>query len=73
MVRPMCSPKVMEEKVLKLKLAVVGRAIPNGDRWYGHVLRRDDNNVLIVVLDLEVARESEDKQSRPGRDRKKAV
>ena len=24
------------------------------DSWYGHVLRRDDDNVLKIALDLEV-------------------
>ena len=29
-------------------------ATANGVRWYGHVLRRDDDSVLRVALDLEV-------------------
>ena len=27
----------------------------NGVKWYGHVLRRDDDSVLRVSLDLEVS------------------
>ena len=27
----------------------------NGVRWYGHVLRRDDDSVLRVALNLEVS------------------
>ena len=38
-------------------------ATPNGVRWYGHVLRRDDDSILRVA----VARESNDDQRRPGR------
>ena len=33
-----------------------GERMPDrGARWYGHVLRRDDNSVLRVALDLEVS------------------
>ena len=31
-------------------------ATANRVRWYGHVLRRDDNIVLRVALDFEVSR-----------------
>ena len=30
-------------------------ATANGVRWYGHVLRRDDNSVLRVALNFEVS------------------
>ena len=30
-------------------------ATANGVRWYGHVLRRDDDSVLRIALDLEVS------------------
>ena len=30
-------------------------ATANGVRWYGHVLRRDDDSVLRVALDVEVS------------------
>ena len=30
-------------------------ATANGFRWYGHVLKRDDNSILRVALDLEVS------------------
>ena len=43
----------------------------NGVRWYGHVLWRDDNNVLRVALDLEVS--GKRKQGRPKKTWKKQV
>ena len=46
--------------MLGLKVTIDRLAIANGVRWYGHVLRRDDDSVLRVALDLKVARESED-------------
>ena len=60
MVRAMCGQKVVDRKTTeehghvgvektKNRLATV-----NGVRWYGHVLRRDDDSVLRVALDLEV-------------------
>ena len=62
MVKAMCSQKVIDRKVteeqmnmLGLKESIDGLATANGDRWYGHVLKRDDNSVLRVALDLEVS------------------
>ena len=46
-------------------------ATVNGVRWYGHVLRRDDNNVLRVALDLEVS--GKRKRGRPKKAWKKQV
>ena len=75
MVRAMCGQKVVDRKtteeqmdMLGLKETIDRLATANGVRWYGHVLRRDDDNVLRVALNLEgVARESEDDRGRPGR------
>ena len=46
-------------------------ATTNGVRWYGHVLRRDDNSVLRVALDLEVS--GKGKRERPKKTWKKQV
>ena len=61
MVRAMCGKKVVYRKtteeqmdMLGLKETVDQLATANGVRWYGHELRRDDNSVLRVALDLEV-------------------
>ena len=61
MVRAMCSQKVVDRKttqelmdMLGLKKNIDWLATANEVRWYGHVLRRDDNSVLRVALDLEV-------------------
>ena len=40
--------------MLGLKETIDRLATANEVRWYGHVLRRDDNSVLRVVLNLEV-------------------
>ena len=60
MVRAMCGAKLMEEKrtgdlmeMLGLKESVVQMAKANGVRWYGHVLRRDDEHVLRKALEFE--------------------
>ena len=38
-----------------LKETIDRLATANGVRWYGHVLRRDNDSVLRVALDLEVS------------------
>ena len=45
--------------------------LANGVRWYGHVLRRDDDNVLRVAMDLEVS--GKRKRGRPKKTWKKQV
>ena len=66
--RAMCGQKVVDRKMteeqmdmLGLKKTIDQLATANGVRWYGHVLRRDDNSVLMVALNLEVSgKRSED-------------
>ena len=41
--------------MLELKETIDRLATANGVRWYGHVLRRDDDSVLRVALNLEVS------------------
>ena len=60
-VRAMCGAKLMEKKraedlmeILGLKEMVVQMAKANGVRWYRHVLRRDDGDVLRKALEFEV-------------------
>ena len=61
MVRAMCGQKVVDGEtteeqmdMLGLKETIHRLATANGVRWYGHVLRRDDDSVLKVALDLEL-------------------
>ena len=61
MVRAMCGHKVVDRKtteeqmdMLRLKETIDRLATANGVRWCGHVLRRNNNSVLRVALDLEV-------------------
>ena len=70
MVRAMCGQKVVDRTtteeqmdMLKLKETIERLAIANGVRWYRHVLRRDDDSVLRVALNLEV--NGNRKQGRP--------
>ena len=57
----MRSEKVVNRKtteqidMLRLKETIERLATANGVRWYGHVLRSDDENVLRVALNLEVS------------------
>ena len=60
-VRAMCSQKVIDRKTTKKQMGMLGLkkttdqlATGNRVRWYGHVLRGDDNSVLRVDLNLEV-------------------
>ena len=62
MVRVTCGQKVVDRKTTAEQMDMLGLketkdqlATANGVRWYGHVLRRDDNSVLRVALNLEVS------------------
>ena len=62
MVRAMCRQKVVDRDTTEKQMNMLGLretidrlATANGVRWYGYVLRRDDDNVLRVSLDLEVS------------------
>ena len=53
MVRSMCGVKLVDRKnmeelveMLGLKKTLDRMAKANGERWYGYVIRRDDNNIL---------------------------
>ena len=53
MVRAMCSQKVVDKKMTKKQMDMLGLkettdqlATVNGIRWYKHVLRRDDRIVF---------------------------
>ena len=58
----MCGQKVVDKKTTKEQMDMLGLkktidrlATANGVRWYGHVLRRDDDGVLRVALNLIVS------------------
>ena len=62
MVRAMCGVKIIEKRrsqelmsLLCLKDTLDGLAKASGVRWYEHVLRRDNGDVLRRALDFEVA------------------
>ena len=62
MVRTTCNHKVLNRKTtekqmdkLGLKETIDRLATANPIRWYGHVLRRNDDNVLKVALNLGVS------------------
>ena len=78
MVRAMCGQKMVDRKtteeqmdMLGLKKTIGRVATANGIRWYGHVLRRDDNSVLRVALNLEVS--GKRKRGRPKKTWRKQV
>ena len=61
MVRSMCGVKLVDikkredlVKVLGLKETLDRMAKANGARWYGHVIRRDDDNILKKAIMMEV-------------------
>ena len=78
MVRAMCSQKIVDGKTTEEQLDMLGLketidrlATANGVRWYGHVLRRYDDSVLRVALNLEVT--GKRKRGRPKKTWKKQV
>ena len=78
MVRAMCGQKVVDRKTTEEQMDMLGfketidrLATANGVRWYGHVLRRDDDSVLRVALNLEVS--GKRKRGRPRKIWKKQV
>ena len=78
MVKAMCGQKVVDRKtteeqmdMLGLKETIDRLATANGVRWYGHVLKRDDDSVLRVALDLEVSVKT--KRGRPKKTWKKKL
>ena len=78
MVRVVCGEKVVDRKTTEEQIAMLGLkettdqlAPANGVRWYGYALRRDDDSVLRVVLDLEVS--GKRKRGRPKKTWKKQM
>ena len=70
MMRAMCAVKIIEKRrsqelmsLLSLKDTLDGLARASGARWSGHVLRRDNGDVLRRALDFEVAGRKERKRS----------
>jgi len=61
MVRAMCGVKLVDRKNTKELMGMLGLqdtvdklAKSNGVRWYGHVLRKDEDDVLRRTLDFKV-------------------
>ena len=78
MVRAMCGQKVVDRKTTEKQMGMLGwkktvdcLATVNGVRWHGHVLRRDDDNVLRIALHLKVS--GKRKQGQPKNTWKKQV
>ena len=76
MVRAKCGQKVVDRKTTEKQMDMLGLkgsinrlATANGVRWYGQVLRRDDDSVLRVALNLEVS--GKRKRGRPKKAWKK--
>ena len=71
MVRAMCGQKVVDRKtteeqmnMLELRKTIDRLATANVVRCYGHVLRRDNNSVWRVALNLEVSGKRKRKRSK---------
>ena len=78
MLRAMCGRKFADKlttaermDMLGLKETMDGLAIANAVRWYGHVLRRDDDDVLKIALNFEV--NGKRKRGRPRKTWKQLV
>ena len=61
MVRSMCGVKLMNRKNMEMLMEKLGSkemldrmAKAIGVKWYGHVIRRDDDNILKKATMLEV-------------------
>ena len=62
MVRATCGQKAVDRNTTEEQMDMLGLndtidqlATANEIRWYGHVLRNDDDSVLRVALNLEVS------------------
>ena len=78
MVRSMCGIKLVDRKnteelmkMLGLKETLDKMATANGVRWYGHVVRRDDDSILKKAMMFEV--NGPRKRGRPKQTWKKQV
>ena len=78
MMRAMCGVKIIEKRssqelmsLLGLKDTLKGLARATGVRWYGHVLKRDNDDVLRRALDFEEA--GRRWRGRPSMTRKRQV
>ena len=78
MTRVMCGVQLKDRKrstdfmfMLSLNKTINQLAMANSDRWYDHVLRREDGHVLRRSLDIEV--EFQRKKARPNGMWKKQV
>ena len=78
LVRAMCGQKVVDRKTSEEQMGMLGLnetierfATVNGVRWHGHVLRRDDDSVLRVALNLKVS--GKRKRGRPKKTWRKQV
>ena len=67
----MVDRKTTEEQMDMLGLKETIDRLATAVRWYGHVLRRDDDSVLRVALNLEVT--GKRKRGRPKKTWKKQV
>ena len=61
MVRSMCGVKLVDRKKMEDLMEMLGlkeildrMATANGVRWYGRVIRRDDDNILKKTMMMEV-------------------
>ena len=60
MVRSMCGVKLVDRKKMKDLMEKLGlketnrMAKANGIRWYGQVIKRDDDNILKKAMMMEV-------------------
>ena len=61
----------MEVEIVEGNYRPVTVAIANGVGWYGHVMRRDDNGVFWIALDLKAS--GKKKRERPMKTWKKQV
>ena len=63
--------RLKNRRTVELKETIDRLASANGVRWYGHVLRRDDDSVLRVAPNLEVS--GKRNRGRPKKTWKKQV
>ena len=59
MVRAMCGMKLLDrrksEELMDIKESLHRMAKASSIRWYGHVLRKEDENVIVKALKFEVS------------------
>ena len=74
MIRAMCGVKLLDRRnseelmdMLVIKESLDRMAKASSIRWYGHVFRKEDENVIVKALKFEVSGSKEEDRNKRGK------